>query len=100
MNKIYLLAVVRLFYQSESQILTLGLQEDRYILLNLRTLLLELVEGIHSFCLNSSKKFVSCYTLFNMDKLPFQFLFLLLCILVGVYINRNNFSGVAQKVLG
>lgn len=35
-----------------------------------------------------------------MNKLPFQFLFLLICILAGVYINRKNFGGVAQKVLG
>ncbi|OGK24106.1 hypothetical protein A3C25_05345 [Candidatus Roizmanbacteria bacterium RIFCSPHIGHO2_02_FULL_38_11] len=35
-----------------------------------------------------------------MDQLPFQVLFLIVCIIAGVYINRNNFSGAAQKVLG
>ncbi|OGK22779.1 hypothetical protein A3C98_00600 [Candidatus Roizmanbacteria bacterium RIFCSPHIGHO2_02_FULL_37_15] len=35
-----------------------------------------------------------------MDQIPFQVLFLLVAIGAAVYLNRNNFSGVAQKVLG
>ena len=35
-----------------------------------------------------------------MGKVPFQFLFLTICIMGIAYLNRNNFGGPAQKVLG
>ncbi|MBI4008885.1 hypothetical protein HY357_01515 [Candidatus Roizmanbacteria bacterium] len=35
-----------------------------------------------------------------MDILPYQFLFLVICIGAGAYINRKNFGGVEQKVFG
>lgn len=35
-----------------------------------------------------------------MDKLPFQILFLIICMGAIAYVNRNNFGGPAQKVMG
>jgi len=34
-----------------------------------------------------------------MEKLPFQILFLIICISAVAYLNRNNFGGPAQKIL-
>ncbi|OGK42010.1 hypothetical protein A3A74_07955 [Candidatus Roizmanbacteria bacterium RIFCSPLOWO2_01_FULL_35_13] len=33
-----------------------------------------------------------------MNKLPFQILFLIICMTAVAYLNRNNFGGPAQKV--
>ncbi|OGK15013.1 hypothetical protein A2774_01195 [Candidatus Roizmanbacteria bacterium RIFCSPHIGHO2_01_FULL_39_12c] len=35
-----------------------------------------------------------------MDRLPFQILFLILCVTALAYLNRNNFGGPAQQVMG